>query len=264
MVFDRQQVVTGCRRIRDIRVLHFTYTGNRLEADRIRNIPVERERIAILVENAAVLINVRFRLEFADLTTRKTRCSRQVGDRKPDKGMGFSKIKRRYGCIREYKGLNPRRPVDPEFVELDVEPESETLAGSPQDIPSQNIFRLWRAGYDRPPSGSKKRKKLQEIKKLAKRLAYALGVSDGKDKRYRTGGEQRVVVEHVHVHEGSRVIVGTVHQGGRETSNTRDQGHAKAVTHAPGTTLRSADPEADTAPVAGGERPEAVPHARRR
>ncbi len=83
-------------------------------------------------------------------------------------------------------------------------------------------------------------------------------------KRYRTGGEQRVVVEHMHVYEGGRAIVGTVHQGGRETSNTRDQGHAKAVTHAPGTALRSADPEADTVPVAGGERPEAVPHARRR
>ncbi len=83
-------------------------------------------------------------------------------------------------------------------------------------------------------------------------------------KRYRTGGEQRVVVEHVHVHEGGRAIVGTVNQGGRGTSETRDQGHAKAITHAPGTTLRSADPETDAVPVAGGERPEAVPHARRR
>ncbi len=81
-------------------------------------------------------------------------------------------------------------------------------------------------------------------------------------KRYRTGGEQRVVVEHVHVHEGGQAIVGNV--GGRGTSETRDQGHAKAITHAPGTTLRSADPKADAVPVAGGERPEAVPHARRR
>ncbi len=83
-------------------------------------------------------------------------------------------------------------------------------------------------------------------------------------KRYRTGGEQRMTVEHVHVHQGGQAIVGTVNQGGRGTSETRDQGHAKAITHAPGTTLRSADPEADAVPVAGGERPEAVPHARRR
>ena len=83
-------------------------------------------------------------------------------------------------------------------------------------------------------------------------------------KRYRTGGEQTVRVEHVTVNEGGRAIVGTVNQGGRGTSETRDQGHAKAITHAPGTTLRSADPEADAVPVTGGERPEAVPHARRR
>ncbi len=84
------------------------------------------------------------------------------------------------------------------------------------------------------------------------------------DKRYRTGGEQTVRVEHVTVNEGGRAIVGTVNQGGRGTSETRGQGHAKAITHAPGTTLRSADPKADPVPVAGGERPEAVPHARRR
>ncbi len=33
-------------------------------------------------------------------------------------------------------------------------------------------------------------------------------------KRYRTGGEQRVVVEHVHVHQGGQAIVGTVNRGG--------------------------------------------------
>ena len=41
-------------------------------------------------------------------------------------------------------------------------------------------------------------------------------------KRYRTGGEQRVVVEHVHVHEGGRAIVGTVNRGGG--GNTEKQG----------------------------------------
>ncbi|MGO8839721.1 MAG: hypothetical protein ACLQF1_00880 [Methyloceanibacter sp.] len=32
-------------------------------------------------------------------------------------------------------------------------------------------------------------------------------------KRYRTGGEQKVTVEHVHVHEGGQAIVGHVEQG---------------------------------------------------
>lgn len=33
-------------------------------------------------------------------------------------------------------------------------------------------------------------------------------------KRYRTGGQQKVTVEHVHVNEGGQAIVGTVNQGG--------------------------------------------------
>jgi len=33
-------------------------------------------------------------------------------------------------------------------------------------------------------------------------------------KKYRTGGEQKMIVEHVHVNEGGQAIVGTVNQGG--------------------------------------------------
>jgi hypothetical protein len=33
-------------------------------------------------------------------------------------------------------------------------------------------------------------------------------------KRYRTGGQQKMIVEHVHVNEGGQAIVGTVNQGG--------------------------------------------------
>lgn len=34
-------------------------------------------------------------------------------------------------------------------------------------------------------------------------------------KRYRTGGQQKMTVEHVHVHPGGQAIVGDVHTGGR-------------------------------------------------
>jgi hypothetical protein len=33
-------------------------------------------------------------------------------------------------------------------------------------------------------------------------------------KKYRTGGQQKVTVEHVHVSQGGQAIVGAVHQGG--------------------------------------------------
>ena len=41
-------------------------------------------------------------------------------------------------------------------------------------------------------------------------------------KKYRTGGQQKMVVEHVHVNKGGQAIVGTVHQGG-EVNNKNDE-----------------------------------------
>jgi hypothetical protein len=32
-------------------------------------------------------------------------------------------------------------------------------------------------------------------------------------KKYRTGGQQKMIVEHVHVNEGGQAIVGTINQG---------------------------------------------------
>ncbi len=40
-------------------------------------------------------------------------------------------------------------------------------------------------------------------------------------KRYRTGGQQRVIVEHVTVNEGGQAIVGKVAQGGRGSAKNR-------------------------------------------
>ena len=40
-------------------------------------------------------------------------------------------------------------------------------------------------------------------------------------KRYRTGGEQKMTVEHVHVHQGGQAIVGNVSHGGRGAEKNR-------------------------------------------
>jgi hypothetical protein len=42
-------------------------------------------------------------------------------------------------------------------------------------------------------------------------------------KRYRTGGQQRVTVEHVHVHQGGQAIVGHIESRG-EGVNTKSEG----------------------------------------
>ena len=68
--------------------------------------------------------------------------------------------------------------------------------------------------------------------------------------RYRKKGEQKMTVEHVHVHEGGQAMVGEFHQGGGKHSKTGEQAHAKAVTHAPGETLRSEDEARNAVPIA--------------
>jgi hypothetical protein len=78
--------------------------------------------------------------------------------------------------------------------------------------------------------------------------------------RYRGNGQQKVTVEHVHVHTGGQAIVGSVSQsgGGRDNDENRGQPHAPenagAITFAPGATLPSADEARDTMPVASGRR----------
>jgi len=46
-------------------------------------------------------------------------------------------------------------------------------------------------------------------------------------KKYRTGGQQKVVVEHVNVNEGGQAIVGQVNTGGGGNHNPEERPHAK-------------------------------------
>ena len=65
--------------------------------------------------------------------------------------------------------------------------------------------------------------------------------------RYRTKGQQKMTVEHVH--DGGQAIVGQVAQGGGATEKDKGQSHAYAITHAPQPTLRSEDQKKDAVPV---------------
>jgi hypothetical protein len=65
--------------------------------------------------------------------------------------------------------------------------------------------------------------------------------------RYRGKGQQKVTVEHVHVHSGGQAIVGNVEGGGMRTKS-ENQPHA--LGYAPGETLRSANTVREAVPVA--------------
>ncbi|MBK8008618.1 MAG: hypothetical protein IPK23_09380 [Rhizobiales bacterium] len=79
-------------------------------------------------------------------------------------------------------------------------------------------------------------------------------------------GQQKVTVEHVHVHAGGQAVVGMVaspgQPGGGDASKFEEQPHAKQIAHAPQPEMRSADAERKPMPVArDGERP--LPATRR-
>ena len=70
--------------------------------------------------------------------------------------------------------------------------------------------------------------------------------------RYRGKGQQRVTVEHVHVHKGGQAIVGNVTPGGGASSKSEDQPVAPAITHEPGQALpREIEAVGETVPSAG-------------
>jgi hypothetical protein len=73
-------------------------------------------------------------------------------------------------------------------------------------------------------------------------------------KRYRTGGQQKVTVEHVTVNAGGQAIVGNVETpGGGPPKKSEEQPHA--IGYAPGTTLQgTVEADREAVPVASGER----------
>ena len=78
--------------------------------------------------------------------------------------------------------------------------------------------------------------------------------------RHRGKGQQKVTVEHVHVHEGGQAIVGNVEApGGGVQKEVEEQPHA--ITYAPGAPVLSPDAQRDPVPIArDAERP--LPDAR--
>jgi hypothetical protein len=100
------------------------------------------------------------------------------------------------------------------------------------------------------------RENLTQANKLSRTYTVLLDALN----RHRGKGQQKVTVEHVHVHSGGQAIVGSVEAGGGGAPKTKDQPHALA--YAPSRTLPSADAPGNRVSVACDEERE-VPNARR-
>jgi hypothetical protein len=103
-----------------------------------------------------------------------------------------------------------------------------------------------------------RRENLNQANKLSRTWATLLEALN----RHRGKGQQKVTVEHVHVHAGGQAVVGTVEApGGGDRQKPEEQPHAKQIAHAPEPALWSSDEEREAVPIArDGEWP--LPDAR--
>lgn len=103
-----------------------------------------------------------------------------------------------------------------------------------------------------------RRENLNQANKLSRTWTTLLDALN----KHRGKGQQKVTVEHVHVHAGGQAVVGTIERpGGGVTRETEEQAHAKQIGHAPEPAMRGPHEERDAVPVTrDGERP--LPDAR--
>jgi hypothetical protein len=91
-----------------------------------------------------------------------------------------------------------------------------------------------------------RRENLNQANKLSRTWATLLEALN----RHRGKGQQKVTVEHVHVHAGGQAVVGMVATpGGGDRVKSEEQPHARQIAHAPEPALRSPDTARDAVPV---------------
>jgi hypothetical protein len=121
-----------------------------------------------------------------------------------------------------------------------------------------NAMECYRRGMIGEQTFEGRRDNLAHANKLSRTFATLIEALN----RHRGKGQQKMIVEHVHVHYGGQAVVGVAGtQVGEDCAKLEDQPHAKQIAHAPEPALRGMDPESTAVPVAGdAERP--LPHAR--
>jgi hypothetical protein len=91
-----------------------------------------------------------------------------------------------------------------------------------------------------------RRENLAQANKLSRTYATLLEALN----RHRGKGQQKVTVEHVHVHSGGQAVVGMVEAPGGG-DRPKSEGQPDAIAYAPQPTMRSPHPEREAVPVTG-------------
>jgi hypothetical protein len=98
-----------------------------------------------------------------------------------------------------------------------------------------------------------RKENLSQANKLSRTFATLLEALN----RHRGKGQQKVTVEHVHVHAGGQAVVGVVEtSGGGDLAKLKDHPNARQIAHAPQPQMWSPDAQREPVPVArDAERP---------
>jgi len=100
-----------------------------------------------------------------------------------------------------------------------------------------------------------RRENLSQANKLSRTYAVLLDALN----RHRGKGQQKVTVEHVHVHQGGQAIVGAVNSEGRGSKKAERRPDAvRGIAYESSTPLWSPDPQREPMPIAGNARKAAL------
>ena len=100
-----------------------------------------------------------------------------------------------------------------------------------------------------------RRENLSQANKLSRTYAVLLDALN----RHRGQGQQKVIVEHVHVHQSGQAIVGAVNSEGRGSKKAERRPDAvRGIAYESSTPLWSPDPQREPMPIAGNARKAAL------
>ena len=117
-----------------------------------------------------------------------------------------------------------------------------------QLVAAHNVgMECYRRAMIQGQSFERRREYLNQANKLSRTYTTLLEALN----RHRGKGQQKVTVEHVHVHAGGQAVVGMVETpGGGDRPKTEDQPHAQQIAHASQPAMWSPDAERKPLPVA--------------
>jgi hypothetical protein len=150
-----------------------------------------------------------------------------------------------------------RRGMAGALVGIDPRDELEGMLATQLMAAHSAAMECYRRAMIPEQSFEARRENLNQANKLSRTYTQLLEALS----RHRGKGQQKVTVEHVHVHAGGRAVVGLVETPGGSSAKSEDQPHAKQIAHAPQPPMWGQDPEQKPMQVTGdAERP--MPDAR--